>query len=395
MSQDPIPFSQIAQQLQASPMFTVLAQVQALEKAGEHIIHFEIGDPDFNTPAHIADAGIASLQRGETHYVNSLGIAELRDAVAEATERDLGFRPSREQVVIAPAISFVYFVVNCLVNPGEEVIVANPDYASYFSAFSALGAKAVAVPTYEKKQFRIQAEDIEKHITPKTRLMIINSPQNPTGAVISREDSKKIFDLAQKHNIFIISDEVYGKIVYDEKVHSLGTYDHCRERIIILNSFSKTYAMTGWRLGYAIAPEQIVEKLGLMIQTVISSVPAFIQQAGVAALLGDQSCVNTTVEEYRGRRDLIIKGLNELSGVSCVVPGGAFYAFPNISGTGMSSEEFTRFILDKARVAVLPGVNFGSMGEGHIRISFATSTENIKEGLARMKKALEEHNHHE
>ncbi|MSR76517.1 MAG: pyridoxal phosphate-dependent aminotransferase [Candidatus Ryanbacteria bacterium] len=395
MSEKSIPFSHTAEQLQASPMFAVLAQVQALEKAGEHIIHFEIGDPDFNTPPHIVEAGIASLKRGETHYVNSLGISELRDAVAMATERDLGFRPSREQVVIAPAISFVYFVVNCLVNPGEEVIVADPDYASYFSAFSALGVKAVAVPTHEKNQFRIQAEDIEKHITPKTRLMIINSPQNPTGAVISHEDSKKIFDIAKKYDIFIISDEVYGKIVYDEKAHSLGAYDQCRERIIILNSFSKTYAMTGWRLGYAIAPERIVEKIGLMIQTVISSVPAFVQHGGVAALLGDQSCIDNMVDEYRQRRDIIVAGLNDLPGVSCVSPGGAFYAFPNISGTGMSSEEFTRCMLDKARVAVLPGVNFGPMGEGHIRISFATSIENIKEGLARMKEALTQLNHHE
>lgn len=381
-------FSKDANNLVGSPMFKMMARVQELEKSGKKIIHFEIGDPDFSTPRHITDAAIDALKAGETHYVNSSGMAELRDAICVATEKDLGWKPDREQVIVAPAISFIYFVVRALVNPGEEVIVAEPGYSSYFSTFNFIGVKAVTVPVFEKNNFRLSATDLEKAITSKTRLLILTSPSNPTGAMIPKEELGAIYELAQKHNFYILSDEVYKKMTYDLPFSSISANDHCQERVIILDGFSKAYAMTGWRLGYSIAPKAIAEKLGLMIQTVISNVPPFIQMAGVKALLGDQSNIAAMMNEYRRRKDVMIKGFNDLPGVSCIDPDGAFYAFPNVQKTGMTSKEFAEFILENANVALLPGTDFGPHGEGYVRVTFATSLDNIEKGLRRMKDAL-------
>ncbi|MDO8467196.1 MAG: pyridoxal phosphate-dependent aminotransferase [bacterium] len=381
-------FSKDAKNLVGSPMFKMMARVQELEKSGKKIIHFEIGDPDFSTPQRITDAAIDALKAGETHYVNSSGMAQLRDAICDSTEKDLGWRPEREQVVVAPAISFIYFTVRALVNPGEEVIVAEPGYSSYFSTFDFIGVKAVTVPVFEKNNFRLAAADLEKAITPKTRLVILTSPSNPTGAMMTKENLTAIYKLAEKHNFYILSDEVYKKMTYDLPFSSISANDRCQERVIILDGFSKAYAMTGWRLGYSIAPKPIAEKLGLMIQTVISNVPPFIQLAGVEALSGDQSSIKVMMDEYRKRKDVMIKGFNELPGVSCIDPDGAFYAFPNIQKTGMTSKEFAEFILEKANVALLPGTDFGPHGEGYLRVTFATSLSNIEEGLRRMKEAL-------
>ena len=369
-------------------MFKMLARVQELEKAGEKIIHFEIGDPDFNTPADIVHAAIRSIERGETHYVNSLGTLELREAIAISIEKELGWRPMLDQVIVAPAISFIYFIVRALVNPGESVIVSDPGYSSYFSAFDFIGVQAITVPLFETNGFRLQADDLEKVITPESRLIVLNSPQNPTGAMIKPEELAAIYEIAKKHNLYILSDEVYSKMIYEMQHKSVSQYDNCKERTIILNGFSKTYAMTGWRLGYAIAPVDIVQKLGLMVQTVISNVPPFIQSAGAYALKHGVAHINLMMEEYKKRRKLMVDGFNSLNGVSCAMPDGAFYIFPNIKKTELSSEAFAALMLEKAGVAILPGTDFGSHGEGYVRATFAASREIILDGLKRMSKVL-------
>lgn len=377
-------FSEAAKRLTGSPMFKVLARVQELERAGDHIIHFEIGDPDFKTPQHIVNAAVDALKRGETHYANSSGIFELREAIRQAIKRDIGFTPDTDQVIVAPSVSFIYFVVRALLNPGDEVLVPDPGYSSYFAAFNFIGVKPISIPLYEKNAFRMKAADIESRITPRAKLLIVNSPQNPTGAVISNNDLHEIYKLAKKHNLFILSDEMYSHIYYNDRPSSIAEYDNCQERVIILNGFSKAFAMTGWRLGYAVAPKKIAEKIGLMIQTIISSLPPFVQYGGVAALTGGMECVQDMVEEYRKRRKIMVEGMNKLPGVSCLAPDGALYAFPNISATGYSSIDFTMLMLEKAKVAVLPGDDFGKMGAGFIRVTFASSQKDIREGIDRM-----------
>lgn len=383
-----IEFSEAAKRLVGSPMFKVLARVQELERAGNRIIHFEIGDPDFKTPAHITQAAIDALMSGDTHYANSLGIRELREAVRTVTKNDIGFEPDLEQIVVAPSISFIYFVVQALLNPGDEVLVSDPGYSSYFAVFDFLDIKPASVPLYEKNAFRMKAADVERCITPRTKLIIINSPQNPTGAVIAADDLRAIYELAVERGIYILSDEMYSMLYYNKKPTSIAIHDACRERVIVLNGFSKAFAMTGWRLGYAIAPKEITEKIGLMIQTIISSIPPFIQRGGVAALTGSRDCVQKMVKEYKQRRQIMTDGLNQLPGVSCPAPDGALYAFPNISATGYSSVDFTMLILKRAGVAVLPGTDFGKRGEGFIRVTFTSSQNDIREGISRMQKVL-------
>lgn len=381
-------FSRATSGLAGSPMFKVLARAEELEKQGQHLVHFEIGDPDFSTPSHITQAAVDALHAGDTHYANSLGIIELREAIAESVAKDLGFKPRVDQVVVAPAISFIYFIARCLVDPGDEIIVSDPGYSSYFSAFDFVGVRTVLVPTYERNGFRLKVEDVERVITSRTRILFLNSPQNPTGAMMERNDLAEIFALARKHNFYVLTDEVYSKMTYDMPHYSISTEDACDERVILLSGFSKAYAMSGWRLGYAVAPEPVVEKLGLMIQTVISNVPPFIQRGGIAALTGNQQCVSDMMREYRRRRDLLVDGLNTVPGISCKKPDGAFYVFPNILGTGLSSGAFVEHMLEEARVVLLPGSNFGPGGEGYARLSFSVSEESIKDGLTRMRTAF-------
>lgn len=382
--------SDAAGRLAGSPMFKTLARVKELEARGQRITHFEIGDPDFPTPPHIVEAGIAALRGGDTHYPTSSGIAELRDAVAWAHQREFGFRPDRSQVVVAPAISFIYFITRCVVNTGEEVIVPDPGFASYYSAFDFIGAKWINVPALEKNEFRLSPEDIAARITERTRLVIINSPNNPTGAVMTKEEIMAVGKLCLERGIYLLTDETYSQMIYDAPHHSPSVLDQCRERIVVLNSFSKSYAMTGWRLGWGIGPSELMEKIGLLIQTVISAVPPFIQRAGIAALTGDQGCIRDMVAEYRRRRDVMVQGLSQLPGVRCCKPEGAFYVFPNVAGTGMTSAEFTEFALEQAGVALLSGTTFGSHGEGYVRLCYANSLENCRQGLRRLGVALRE-----
>lgn len=383
--------TEAANNLEGQPMFKVLAKVKDLERQGEDIVHFEIGDPDFGTPENIINATVKSLQQGETHYQSSYGMTEFRDLVCKATLKSRGFEPKISQVLIAPGANIlIYYAVACLVNPGDEVIVPDPGFPTYYSVIKYCGAKAVPIPLLEKNHFRMNPDDVEKAITEKTRLIIMNSPQNPTGSVMTPKEIDRMAEIAKKYDIYLYTDEIYSRMMFDEsdKFHSPASFDKCLERTILANGFSKAFAMTGWRLGVAIAPEDVIEKMALLLQTTSSCVSPFIQRAGMEAITGDQSAVKAMMSEYRARRDLLVEGLNAIPGITCLTPGGSFYVFPNITKTGLSSEEFADLMLAKAKVALLPGSNFGPSGQGYVRLCYATSQERIKEGLLRIKDAL-------
>lgn len=385
-----IKLSNAALNVIGQPMFNLLDKVEKLERAGKSIIHFELGEPDFDTPANITDACINSLNNGNTHYVNSKGLFKFREAIVKTTIKSRGFEPSIEQVLVTPgANAIVYLAISCIANPGDEVIIPDPGFPTYYSALSFCGVKPVTVPLHEINKFQLDPEDLEKKITNKTRMIIINSPSNPTGSIIPPDSLKKIAEICEKNNIFLLSDEIYGRMKFQkEDFFCPGSLDSCKHRTIILNGFSKAFAMTGWRLGVAIGPEPVIEKMSLALQTIVSCVPPFIQDAGIEAITGDQSAADNMMIEYKKRRDLLVDGLNKINGIRCILPEGALYAFPNIEGTGFSSEEFANYILEKAGVALLPGTNFGKMGEGFIRMCYVTKEQNILEGLSRISSAL-------
>ena len=379
-----------AHRLEGQPMFRLLDRVKALERRGKDIIHFEIGDPDFDTPKAITKACIDSLKKGETHYTSSYGLDELRFAIAKYTNEDLGFRPGIDQVLISPgANALIYLVIQCLVKSDEEVIVPDPAFSTYYSVLKFLNIKAVHIPLKEENAFRMDPKDIRKKITPKTKLIILNSPQNPTGSVMTRQEIEEVMNIAEEYDLFILSDEIYRHMSFGEKPFSPSLRDRCQKRTIIMTGFSKSFAMTGWRLGYMIGPEWLVEKASLLIQTIVSCVPPFIQRAGIAVFEKKHPQAKRMMAQFKKRRDLIVEGLNRLSGIKCIKPDGAFYVFPNITGTGMTSEEFAKVMLEDAGVALLPGPNFGDCCEGYVRLCYAQSMEKIKEGLKRMQMTLE------
>lgn len=384
--------SDAAHRLEGQKMFQILAQAKNLEKNGKRILHFEIGDPDFTTPQNVIDACCKSLQSGRTHYVPSSGLLEFREVAAEITEKSRGFKPSVNQILVTPGANVqIYYAIACTVNPGEEVIITDPAFVSYNSIINLLGCKPVKVPLFEENQFRLSPNDLEKAITPKTRMIIINSPHNPTGSVMTEEDMKNIYIIAEKYDLYLLSDEVYARMIYPDpqvKFSSPSKFDECKERTIIAHSFSKSYAMTGWRIGGITAPEELIERMGLLLETTTSCVSPFIQDAAIEALVGSQQPITDMIIEYKKRRDVMVEGLNSIKGISCIEPKGTFYAFANIKETGLSSEEFSRIVLDKIGVATCPGNYFGDMGEGYIRFCYANSIENIVEGLEKLNKFL-------
>lgn len=381
--------SKIADGLIGQPMFHILARAQELERAGKKIIHFEIGDPNFHSPVHAVSAAKKALDANLTHYTNSMGIREFREAVSQHTELNLGFRPSIEQILICPANAVIDFVTRCVADPGDEIIYPDPGFSTYYSVINYNRMAPVGIPLREENDFHMLADEIRKKITDKTKLIIINSPNNPTGSVLNEKEILEIAEIAEEHDIYLLSDEVYMKIIYDKSHFSPSVIDRCKERTIILNSLSKAYAMSGWRLGYAIGPVKLVEKLGLLLQTIISCLPAFTQHGGIAAILGDQQILTQRAKKLRERRDLLVGGLNRLSGISCVVPEGAFYAFPNIRDTGLTSDEFCKRMLEEAGVCMVSGNSFGKYGEGFVRLCYAsTEMEVIEEALNKMEKVL-------
>ena len=382
--------SELSKRIDGQPMFKLLDKVKKLEHEGRDIIHFEIGDPDFETPENIVDAGIDAIKNGFTHYTSSFGLKEFRQKICETTERSRGFKPNLNQVLVTPGANIaIFYAISCIVDPGEEVIVPDPGFPTYYSIIKMCNVVPVRVPLLESNKFRMNPKDIENSITEKTRMIVINSPQNPTGSVMTKEEIKMTYDIAKKYDLFVYSDEIYARMIYKDSVFSSPSiFDKCLERTIISNGFSKAFAMTGWRLGAVIGPPSVIEKMRLLLETTSSCVPPFIQKAGIEAIEGKQTSQKNMYVEYEKRRDLIINGINSIPELTCVAPGGAFYVFVNIKKTGMTSETFCEYMLEDSGVAMLPGTSFGQFGEGFIRICYAVGQNEIKDALERIKKSI-------
>ncbi len=369
--------------------FEVLARAKALEAQGREIVHLEIGEPDFDTPKHIIEAACKALHSGYTHYTPSAGIPELRQAIAEEMSRTRGIPVQAENVVVTPGGKpIMFYTILALAEPGDEVIYPNPGFPIYESMINFTGAKPVPIPLREEYNFAFDIDEFKKLVTRKTKLIIINSPHNPTGGILDKETLEEIAKIAMERDIAVLSDEIYDRILYDGEFHSIASIPGMQERTIILNGFSKTYAMTGWRLGYGVMPKDLAVHITRLMTNSNSCTNAATQVAGIAALKGPQDDVDRMVAAFRERRDVIVKGLNEIPGVSCVLPPGAFYAFPNIKGTGMKSKALADYLLDEAGVACLSGTSFGAYGEGYLRLSYANSVPNIKKALERMAEAI-------
>jgi len=370
--------------------FEVLAKAQELERKGKKILHFEIGEPDMETPDNVAQAGIKAIRDKKTHYVPSIGILELRKAVQNEIEKTRGYRPDLKQIVITPGLKpGIFFTMLATVNTGDEVIYPDPGYPTYGSVSSFLGAKSVLVPLLEENEFRMNPDDIEDRITDKTKLIVVNSPQNPTGSVMTRSELDKVAEIAEEHDIFIVSDEIYSKMTYDTTHYTPTKRDEAKDRTVLLDGFSKYYAMTGWRLGYMVAPIKMVERLQDFLVSAVSCTAAFTQWAGLEALTGDQNFISDMMIRFKNKRDRIVKGLNSIACLTCQTPKGAFYTFPSIIETGMTSQECADHLLYNAGVAVLPGTAFGPYGEGYLRFSYATDLEKIDIAVERIKKSFD------
>ena len=369
--------------------FEVLARAKALEAAGAPVIHLEIGEPDFPTAGHIAEAAVSALQAGHTHYVPAPGIPALREAVAAFLERTGRMRVSPDRVIITPgAKPIMFFTILALAGPGDEVLYPDPGFPMYESITSFAGAVPVPVPLRERNQFRIDVTELERLITPRSKLLIINSPHNPCGSALTREDCAAIAEIAQRHDLVVLSDEVYWAIRYGEGHASVLDFDGMADRTILLDGWSKTFAMTGWRLGFGVLPAALVEPVTRLAINSVSCTSAFSQYAAIAALEGSWEPVTKMVAEFRHRRDIIVAGLNDIPGIRCVEPQGAFYAFPNITGTGLTSAELQSRLLQQAGVAALSGTAFGPYGEGFLRLSYANSVDNIQAALEAIKSVV-------
>jgi len=370
--------------------FEVLAKAKALEKQGKDVVHLEIGEPDFDTPKNIKEAAVKALYAGYTHYVPSAGIPELREAIANHIAETRKIPVSPEEVVVTPgAKPIMFFAILACVNPGDEVLYPNPGFPIYESVVNFVGAKPVPVPLPEENDFKLDIEFVKKNITRKTKMIILNSPENPTGGVLGRDDLKVIADLiANRDDVLVLSDEIYDRIIYEGKHESIASLLGMKEKTIILNGFSKIYAMTGWRLGYGVMRKDLTLKIAQLMTNSNSCTSAFTQMAGVEALKGPQEEPERMVAEFRRRREVIVDGLNKIEGITCREPRGAFYVFPNITKTGMESCKLGDYLLNEAGVAVLPGTSFGKYGEGYLRLSFANSVANIKKALERISAAL-------
>ena len=371
--------------------FGVLAKAQALEAKGMDIVHLEIGEPDFDTPENIRNAAKKALDNGQTHYCNSQGIVPLRNVIAEelGKTRNVDIDPAR--IVVTPgAKPIVFFSILALLEEGDEAICLDPSYPIYQSAINFTGAKSVLVQLREELDFRFDVDELEKKITPRTKLIVLNSPHNPTGGVLEKDDVLAIAEMVKDREITVLSDEVYEHIVYEHESFSIASLPGMLDRTILLSGVSKTYAMTGWRLGYAVLPPKLVEPVVRLIVNSVSCTAPFTQHAGIEALTGPQDSVPQMVNEFRKRRDLIVNGLNKIAGISCVLPKGAFYVFPNVKEVGIGCEQLADILLNKAGVACLPGAHFGQYGDGFLRFSYATSLENISKALERIERTIKE-----
>jgi aspartate aminotransferase len=369
--------------------FRVLARARELEAQGRQVVHLQIGEPDFDTPANVVQAGIDALKGGHTHYTPSAGILPLRQAIVDYVRRAHGLEATPDQVVVTPgAKPVVFFAILALIEPGDDVLYPNPGYPTYESMIEYVGARAVPYRLREENDFRFDPDEFRATVTPKTRLIIVNSPQNPTGGVLERSDLEVIAEVAQERDIMVLSDEIYHRLIYEGEHVSIATLPGMQTRTILMDGFSKTYAMTGWRLGYGVMPEGLAKAMALLQVNSTACAADFTQIAAIEALSGPQTAVDEMIAQFRKRRDVIVDGLNRLPGVSCLKPRGAFYVFPNIKETGLSSSELASRLLEEAGVALLAGSGFGEHGDGYLRLSFANSIENIHLALESMHEFL-------
>jgi aspartate/methionine/tyrosine aminotransferase len=366
--------------------FEVLQRARALEAQGKNIIHLEIGQPDFPTPPHIKEAAKRALDDGWTGYGPTPGFPDFREAIASYISTTRGIKVSGQNVVVVPGGKpIMFFAMLAVVEPGDEVIYPNPGFPIYESVINFLGATPVPIPLVESRGFSFDLDVFESKLSSRTKMVVLNSPANPTGGVIPREDLKRIADLLRSRDVLVLSDEIYSRICYDAQPSSITEFDGMLEKTIILDGFSKTYSMTGWRLGYGVMPLWLVDAVDKLMVNSNSCTASMVQRAGLAALQGPQDAVDRMVAEFRGRRDAIVRGLNQIPGFNCTVPQGAFYVFPNVKETGLSSRDLANMLLNDAGVACLSGTAFGSYGDGYLRFSYANSLENIEEALKRIR----------
>ena len=369
--------------------FEVLAKARGLEAQGRNIVHLEIGEPDFETAPHISEAAKKAIDDGYTHYGPSAGLLPARESVARYVSgtRDIAVEP--DQVVITPgAKPIITFTIMAVVDEGSEVLVPNPGFPIYESVVEYVGGKVVPLPLLEERAFRFDPDDLRRRVTDKTRLIVLNSPQNPTGGVLEKSDLEAVAEVARERDLWVLSDEIYSRLIYSGEHHSIAALPGMAERTIILDGFSKTYAMTGWRLGYGVAPAALVPHLTRLQTNVTSCTASFAQMAAIAALDGTQAPAEAMVAEFARRCEFVVDRLNKIAGVKCLKPGGAFYVFPRVTVPGMTSKQVADSLLENEGVAVLGGTAFGAHGEGFLRLSFATSMELLSEGCDRIEKGL-------
>ena len=371
--------------------FEVLAKAKALEQEGREIVHLEIGEPDFDTPKSVRDAAIEAMKAGYTHYVPSAGIPEFRTVIADYISRTRSIDVSPEEVVVTPgAKPIIFFSMLACIEYGDEVMYPNPGFPVYESLIKFIGAKAVPMHLKEENNFALDTVDILEKITDKTKMIILNFPENPTGGLLTEENLKGIADkVKERQDLIILSDEIYSRIIYDGKHRSIASLPGMKSKTTIIDGFSKTYAMTGWRLGYGVMRQDMAEKISQLMINSNSCTTAFTQMAGIEALTGPQEEVEKMVDEFKQRRDVIIDGLNRIDGITCKKPQATFYAFPNTQDLNMTSQALTDLLLNEAGVAALSGTSFGSNGEGYLRFSFANSIANIEKALTRIKETVE------
>src|SRR5438128_1159148 len=367
--------------------FEVLARARALEAQGRHIVHLEIGEPDFDTPRSVTAEGIAAIERGETHYTPSAGIIELRQAIARYLKRTRGLEYDATQVIVAPgAKPIMFYAILALVEGGDEAIFPDPGFPIYSSMINFAGGTPVSLLLREENDYVPDLDELRRLVTPKTKLIILNSPHNPTGGALSKEAVRDIARIARDNDIWVLSDEIYAELLYDGKHHPIGREDGMLERTIVLDGFSKTFAMTGWRLGYGAFPKPLVDPVTKLVTNSVSCTATFTQRAGVVAISQRPAEVDVMLAEFRRRRDAIVAGLNRIEGITCRLPHGAFYVFPNITGLGLGdATTVANRVLNEAGVAALAGTAFGPVGEGHLRLSYANSLENLRLAVERIR----------
>jgi aspartate/methionine/tyrosine aminotransferase len=369
--------------------FEVFARAKALEAQGKSIIHLEIGQPDFQTPMHVCEAAFRAMKDGYTGYAPASGLLEFREVIADHISKTRNIAVHPDEVVVTPgAKPIIFFTILALVNAGDEVIYPDPGFPVYESVINFVNAKGIPLPLREDIEFRFQIDDLVNAISERTKLLILNSPQNPTGSLLTPDDLAAIARLAHQHDFYVLSDEIYSRMIYDGEHHSIIEFPGMKERTILLDGHSKTYSMTGWRLGYSVVPKPIVNQMVRLMINCNSCTCSFTQIAGMAALQGSQDFVTAMVAEFKTRRDTIVDGLNTIAGIHCLKPAGAFYVFPNVKQIPLSSEALADYLMKEAGVSLLPGTAFGKQGEGYLRLSYANSLDNISEALERIRSTI-------